>query len=312
MQRSVVFAAVFAGALGWSSAVFADDHLRGVVMGRNDDGTIAVRLDDASNVTVVLSDITKVKRTDGMREMRVSSAELIPGLRIRGEGSFEAGNRFIADHLQFTRADYKTALAIQSGIGATDKRSVENQQRLDQHNQVLQQHNQALQRQGQALENHAKELTATKEEVQSNAVATSGAIAATNARITNLDDYAPLSSMTVYFSNGSAKVSAKHKAALQQFAAQAKNTTGYVIQIQGFASSVGSEGLNQKLSNQRAEMVAAILSQSGIPPTNMLVPATMGVSEQVATNKTAKGQAENRRAVITLLQNKGIPAPVGR
>jgi outer membrane protein OmpA-like peptidoglycan-associated protein len=37
-----------------------------------------------------------------------------------------------------------------------------------------------------------------------------------------------------------------------------------------------------------------------------MVPAAMGVSQQVAPNTTAQGQAENRRAVVTLLQNKGI------
>jgi outer membrane protein OmpA-like peptidoglycan-associated protein len=32
----------------------------------------------------------------------------------------------------------------------------------------------------------------------------------------------------------------------------------------------------------------------------------MGITSQVAPNKTPKGQAQNRRAVITVLQNKGI------
>jgi outer membrane protein OmpA-like peptidoglycan-associated protein len=32
----------------------------------------------------------------------------------------------------------------------------------------------------------------------------------------------------------------------------------------------------------------------------------MGVIEQVAPNQTEKGQARNRRAVVTLLQNNGI------
>jgi outer membrane protein OmpA-like peptidoglycan-associated protein len=38
----------------------------------------------------------------------------------------------------------------------------------------------------------------------------------------------------------------------------------------------------------------------------MLAPAAMGVSSQVAPNSTAKGQAENRRTVVTVLQSKGI------
>ena len=79
-----------------------------------------------------------------------------------------------------------------------------------------------------------------------------------------------------------------------------------MMQIEGYASAVGSYDANQRLSMRRADAVAAVLNQNGIPPTKMLVPATMGVSEQVAPNRTTKGQAENRRTVVTLLQNKGI------
>jgi outer membrane protein OmpA-like peptidoglycan-associated protein len=64
--------------------------------------------------------------------------------------------------------------------------------------------------------------------------------------------------------------------------------------------------LNQTLSSMRAAAVAAVLQQSGIPPTKVLTPAAMGVSAQVASNKTARGRSENRRAVVTVLQNKGI------
>jgi outer membrane protein OmpA-like peptidoglycan-associated protein len=32
----------------------------------------------------------------------------------------------------------------------------------------------------------------------------------------------------------------------------------------------------------------------------------MGVSDQVASNSTEQGQAQNRRAVVHLLQNRGI------
>jgi outer membrane protein OmpA-like peptidoglycan-associated protein len=38
----------------------------------------------------------------------------------------------------------------------------------------------------------------------------------------------------------------------------------------------------------------------------MLAPGAMGTSKQVAPDKTAEGQAENRRVVVRILQNKGI------
>jgi outer membrane protein OmpA-like peptidoglycan-associated protein len=83
--------------------------------------------------------------------------------------------------------------------------------------------------------------------------------------------------------------------------------TGYVILVKGYASKVGSAALNQTLSTERAQNVANFLEQEGkIPLTNMLAPGAMGTSQQVAPDTTAEGQAENRRVVVRILQNKGI------
>jgi OOP family OmpA-OmpF porin len=82
---------------------------------------------------------------------------------------------------------------------------------------------------------------------------------------------------------------------------------GYVIQVQGYASKVGSAALNQKLSQERAQNVIDIIEQKGgIPLTNVLAPGAMGTSQQVAPDNTTEGQAENRRVVVRLLQDKGI------
>ena len=82
---------------------------------------------------------------------------------------------------------------------------------------------------------------------------------------------------------------------------------GYVIQVKGYASSVGSAALNQKLSTERANNVTEFLEQKGgIPLTNILAPGAMGTSKQVAPDNTAEGQADNRRVLVRILQNKGI------
>jgi outer membrane protein OmpA-like peptidoglycan-associated protein len=53
--------------------------------------------------------------------------------------------------------------------------------------------------------------------------------------------------------------------------------------------------------------VTNFLEQQGkIPLTNMLAPGAMGTSKQVAPDTTAEGQAENRRVVVSILQNKAI------
>jgi OmpA-OmpF porin, OOP family len=66
--------------------------------------------------------------------------------------------------------------------------------------------------------------------------------------------------------------------------------------------------LNQKLSEDRANGVTNILIQQGhIPLTRMLAPGAMGESEQVGNNdKAAEKEAENRRVVVRVLQNKAI------
>jgi len=110
----------------------------------------------------------------------------------------------------------------------------------------------------------------------------------------------------VYFKNGKADVSKSDRTQLQALATQASGTGAYVIQVQAFASAIGPDSLNQKLSMERANAVTSILQQSGVPLTNVVVPGAMGTTNQVAPNTNEKGQAENRRAVVTLLQNKGI------
>ena len=84
-----------------------------------------------------------------------------------------------------------------------------------------------------------------------------------------------------------------------------------MIQVAGYASSVGSASLNQKLSHDRAANVTTILLQQGHAPlTRMLAPGAMGESNQVGNDKTAEGQAENRRVVVRVLQNKGVAGNV--
>ena len=294
-RQGVILASIFAAGLGWSTGALAAEHVRGVISARGPDSTVAIRADDASSLIVVLTDLTKIKRTDGFRELRMSASDLIPGLLVHLEGERQGENRFIAESIRFSRDDLKVAMAIRGGIDVTDRRSLQNQLRIQEHAQTLDQ-------QRQTLDEQARQIASNAERI----VGTAGAVEAANTRITNLADYNTLSTLTVHFRNGSARISAKDKAELQQFAAQAKDVSGYVIQVQGFASAVGSDAVNQTLSTRRAEAVAAVLSQSGIPPTNMLVPAAMGTSQQVSSNKTSKGQAENRRTVVTLLQNKGI------
>jgi flagellar motor protein MotB len=53
--------------------------------------------------------------------------------------------------------------------------------------------------------------------------------------------------------------------------------------------------------------VLTFLEEAGkVPLTSVLAPGAMGTTDQVASYQTAEGQAENRRVVVRILQNKGI------
>ena len=308
VRKCVILAWVFVAGLAVAPRAFGDDHVRGVITGRGN-ATMTVRADDTSLLTVAFTETTKIRRTEGARQFPADAATLIPGLRVRLEGSFEGADRFIAQRITFTREDLKTALDIHGGVNPTDRRSLENEKRIEQNARAIDQNARTIGQHQQSLSQQATDIAGANDRIRANEdklVATTGALDATNARIANLDNYNVVSTMTVYFGNGRVTVPSKYKNQLQQFAAQARATTGYVIQVQGYASDVGPAPLNQRLSALRADTIAAMLQQNGIPPTNMLPPAAMGVSEQVAANKTAKGQAENRRVVVTVLQNKGI------
>jgi outer membrane protein OmpA-like peptidoglycan-associated protein len=79
-----------------------------------------------------------------------------------------------------------------------------------------------------------------------------------------------------------------------------------VIEVTRYASSTGSTEVNQKLSEDRANNVTNILLQKANVPLTLLAPGAMGESRQVNTDKSAEGHAENRRAVVRVLQNKAI------
>ncbi len=145
------------------------------------------------------------------------------------------------------------------------------------------------------------------QEQQQQIAANKASIDAAVERFGQLDDYYILDEVTVYFGNGQVKVDPSYRPKLLALAEKAKTINGYVIEVKGHASSVGSVTLNQQLSEDRANEVVNILIQDGqIPLTRMLAPGAMGESQQTGKDTTAEGQAENRRVVVRVLQNKAI------
>lgn len=72
------------------------------------------------------------------------------------------------------------------------------------------------------------------------------------------------------------------------------------VEVSGHTDSVGADGYNQKLSQDRAFSVADILVRNGVPA-HRLIPAGFGETRPAATNATDAGRRQNRRVEIQII-----------
>jgi outer membrane protein OmpA-like peptidoglycan-associated protein len=238
-----------------------------------------------------------------VRRKGMSMAALIPGLEVQVEGAYDSQNQLVAKVVKFEGNDLERAQSIQAGLHETQAQAERNREDLEKQNAELK-------AQADSLKEQQGQLTAQQEQLAAHAAkiaANKANIQAAIARFGQLDDYYILDEVTVLFGNGKVAVDGQYVPQLLALAEKAKTIDAYNIQVVGFASSSGSAALNQKLSEDRADSVTNILVQQGhIPLTNLLAPGAMGESRQVGDEKTETGQAQNRRVVVRILQNKGI------
>jgi outer membrane protein OmpA-like peptidoglycan-associated protein len=74
----------------------------------------------------------------------------------------------------------------------------------------------------------------------------------------------------------------------------------YTLAIGGHTDSVGSDAMNDKLSQARAESVRNYLVQAGIAASHVTSATGYGKHQPVADNATAEGRARNRRVEIVI------------
>jgi len=73
-----------------------------------------------------------------------------------------------------------------------------------------------------------------------------------------------------------------------------------LVDIDGFTDSDGPEDYNIELSTQRARAVADYLTTQQVNPQRLQVRG-LGESEPIASNRTARGKAQNRRVEIKIV-----------
>ena len=279
--------------------------VEGMVIGR-DGPAMSVKTADSPRVTVLLSDTTKATEKGGflgLGKKDLGIAALVPGLSVRVEGAYNPDHQLMAKKVVFSKNSMIVAKQIDAGLYPTKDQIAAAQDQLRSDRKDIQQSQDAISK-------NSQDIDATKQGLDATNQATAGntqAIGKTNTRFGALDQFEEKGSITVNFANGKATVSPKDKDQLTDFVKSAANTPGFMIEVQGYASTTGSATLNQRLSAERAEAVLAIIQQTGVVPmTRILAPAAMGTTNEVADDHTKSGQAQNRRVVVTIVVNKGI------
>jgi outer membrane protein OmpA-like peptidoglycan-associated protein len=230
---------------------------------------------------VLLTDRTSVKSKGGFfrwgKNYDVTS--LLRGLQVEVEGIGNQDGQLVASKVRFDSSDLKVAQTVESRVAPVERANERLSGQVDELGEVSRL---AREESGRAHE-----------------------------RISALDDYNIQDSVNVYFRVNSAVISPEDRRALDDLAAKAATTKGYVIEISGHADSTGSIARNRVLSQQRADAVVRYLQENhDIPLRRMITPFGYGQMKPVAENTTAEGRRQNRRVEVKILVSRGI-APSG-
>ena len=201
-----------------------------------------------------------------------------------------------AETITFDRDDLSMAKVIQAGLNPTAQQTAV--------------HTQQIATGKAAIQANQQEIEANRQMIAANQNSINEVAQSTKKRFSELGQYDVKDQTTVYFGTGDYTVTDEYKQKLKDLAKEAlesANPKAYLIQVSGFADSVGSAASNQVLSKRRAEAVTAyLLQECGIPVGRIVAPGALGETNPAASNESASGKAENRRVEVKLLINKGI------
>ncbi|MDT7808005.1 MAG: OmpA-OmpF porin, family [Acidobacteriota bacterium] len=278
--------------------------LKGAVVSRNGDSFV-IQDANGAQTTIVLNDRTSVKTKGGLLGggTKYTATTITRGLNVEVEGRGDSSGNLIAEKVRFTDTDLRTARTLEANIVPVESRVGTAENRLGEAEQNA-----------QRMSGQMDELAAVSNAAAGGAVAAQEqadravqGVQVANERINSIDDYTPEQSIQIAFKPRSAALTPDAKTSLDQVAQYAKNAKGFLIEVTGFAYESRDKNINRQLSQQRAESVVRYLVENqNIPLRRILTPFGYGALNPVADNKTREGRAENRRAEVRVLVNRGL------
>jgi len=300
--------------------------IEGIVIKR-DEKEFTVRAKDRSETVVVVTYKTEIKTVrKGLfrRDRATTASEIVRGLRLSVEGKGNSEGKLVARIVRFDEQDLRTAQSLESRVEPVEVLATATQaqanttQALAEANRqrivTVEENAQVLSGQVDELSNVAIAARVSATKAQAAAEKAEADANSANDRISALDDYDVLRTVTVQFKSGSAALSAAAKATLDETSESIQNEKlrGWVLAIVGYADSTGNTARNRSLSQRRADAVINYLvTKRDLPMRRLVQPFGYGSSHPVAGNETRAGRAQNRRAEIRIMVNKGIVSRAG-
>ena len=303
MKSKVVFAIVVAVVCLAALAAFADD-VNGMIKTRT--GETLIVTSGGTDVTVVLTDDTRTKDDRGLfglDRQEMSSAVLIPGLKVDIDARKDDQGRLVAKTITVDGDDLEASQMIQAGLHPTAEQVTANVQTLAAHNERIGTNEQNIGTNKQNIEANRQDIAVHTQRLQEN----EKDIEANTQRFMSLADYDVKGEAKVNFDVGSTKISKQDQEELKKLSETAKGLTGYIVEVTGYADATGSAAMNTKLSENRSKAVITyLMQQCQVPMRHIVAPGAMGEYGPAASNETKAGRAENRRVEVKVLVNKGI------
>ena len=273
--------------------------VRGLIVNR-DAESLVVRDEVGSDTNVLLTDNTSVRQHKKKQILGADTPQLMSGLFIEVVGRTNNSGYLVAERIRFT----KTALMVASAVGArvdrVERRVSANEANVEE--QAVQiERSDATAKSAIQGSQYAQKMAAVA------ILGVGGLASAVDDVISGLDQYEVTKRIAVTFPAGSAALSPQAKAVLNEIAQEARDKDGYVIEVEGFASSDGGADHNRRLSQRRADAVVAHLVESNlIPPRRIVAPVGVGSAKPIGDDTSREGREQNRRVEVKMLVNRTL------
>jgi outer membrane protein OmpA-like peptidoglycan-associated protein len=275
-----------------------------MIMSRGGDALIVSS--SSGRTTVLLSANTRVKDDKGLfglDKQEMADTVLIPGLKIRVEGTPDSLGQFRAQTITVDGDDLEASQMIEAGLHPTAEQVAANVVAIENNKKGIATNQQNIAANGQNIMANKQAIAAHSQKIEQNIKD----IQENTDRFERLDDYGVKGEATVKFKVASSTLSKEDKEQLKKLAETATGLKGYIVEVKGFADSTGRAAMNEKLSEDRAKAVVGyLMRECNVPVWRIVAPGAMGEFQPAASNESASGREENRRVEVKILVNKGV------